>query len=65
MHADDLSHALSSSLWAQIRSGETQHKPARLELPFVVLDTATGECFASTISFARPIIGHGAKGAPT
>ena len=36
------------------------HKTGRLELPFVVSDTATGETFAATFSFKRAF-GRGAK----
>ena len=52
-HADDLSHALTAALWRDVVSQEWVHKVARLELPFVVSDTVTGETFAGTISFKR------------
>ena len=52
-HADDLSHVLPREMWAQVRKGEWVHKVARLELPFVVHDISSGQCFAATMSFAR------------
>ena len=53
-HCDDLSHALSSAMWNQVLAGQHVHKPSRLELPFIVHDMQSGECFAATMSFARP-----------
>lgn len=53
-HADDLSHALTASLWNDIVAQERVHKRGRLELPFVVADVQSGEAFAATISFKRP-----------
>ena len=53
-HADILSHALSAALWNNVALQEWVHKAGRLELPFVVADTTTGEAFAATLSFKRP-----------
>ena len=53
-HADDLSHAITASLWNDIVAQERVHKRGRLELPFVVADVESGEAFAATISFKRP-----------
>ena len=52
-HADALSHALTASLWRSVAAQEWVRKAARLELPFVVADTVTGEAFAATMSFKR------------
>ena len=54
VHADILSHALSAITWRGVIAQEWVRKAARLELPFVVADTTTGEAFAATISFKRP-----------
>ena len=59
-HADDLSHALYAALWRAVIAQERVHKAGRLELPFVVADTATGEAFAATFSF-KQAFGRGAK----
>jgi hypothetical protein len=52
-HADALSHALPASLWRDVAAQEWVRKAGRLELPFVVADTSTGETYAATISFKR------------
>ena len=57
-HADALSHALSASMWHDVAAQEWVHKSARLQLPFVVADTTSGEAYAATISFKRPSSPH-------
>ena len=59
-HADALSHALPAALWRDVAAQEWVHKAGRLELPFVVADTATGEAYAATFSFKRAF-GRGVK----
>ena len=54
-HADELSHALSDTMWRDVCSQAERAKPARMEFQFVVHDTVTNEAFAASMSFQRPI----------
>ena len=52
-HTDDLSHALTDSLWRDVVLQAKVRKSNRIELHFVVHDTVNGECFQGTMSFVH------------
>ena len=54
-HADELSHALSDTMWRNVCTQAQRRKTSRMEFQFVVHDTATNEAFAASMSFQLPI----------
>ena len=53
-HTDDLSHVMTSALWAQVLRSVPLSRPHKDEVHFVITELRTGDCWAATIGFTRP-----------